>query len=58
MVHEGETRRMGYTNIPIPTILADSIDEVIRNSNLGYRTKTEFILQAIREKIDKVEGVQ
>jgi len=41
------------TNINIPTDLAEAIDKVIKESSLGYHNRSEFTMQAIREKIYK-----
>lgn len=40
-----------YTNIPLPDELAEQIDRLIRTANLGYKTKSEFVKEAVREKL-------
>jgi len=40
-----------YINIPLPEELAKQIEKVILKSSLGYKTKTEFIKEAVREKL-------
>lgn len=40
-----------YTNIPLPDELADQIDNVIKETILGYKTKSEFVKEAVREKL-------
>lgn len=40
-----------YINIPLPKELAKQIEEVIQKANMGYKTKTEFIKEAVREKL-------
>ncbi len=40
-----------YTNIPLPDDLANQIDNVIKTAGLGYKTKSEFIKEAVREKL-------
>ena len=57
MVKLGSMRR--YTNIPLPGELAKQIDDVIKNAELGYKTKSEFVKEAVRERLmelDKFEG--
>lgn len=40
-----------YINIPLPVELANQIDNVIKISQLGYKTKSEFVKEAVREKL-------
>jgi metal-responsive CopG/Arc/MetJ family transcriptional regulator len=42
----------GYTTVSIPDELIGVIEETIRKrSDLGYRNRSEFIIEAIREKL-------
>lgn len=53
MVHftyEGVKMRR-YTNIALPDELAKQIDNVIKTAELGYKTKSEFVKEAVREKL-------
>lgn len=43
--------RKRYTNIPLPDELARQIERVIETAEFGYKTKTEFIKEAVREKL-------
>lgn len=43
--------RKRYINIPLPDELARQIDRVITTADLGYKTKSEFIKEAVREKL-------
>ena len=48
-----------YTNIPLPDELAKQIDGVINLAEFGYKTKSEFVKEAVREKLialSKFEG--
>lgn len=48
-----------YTNIPLPDELAKQIENVINLAEFGYKTKSEFVKEAVREKIiqlSKFEG--
>ena len=47
--------RKGYTTIALPNILIDQVEKIVGNSKHGYVSKPEFIKEAIREKIRKVE---
>jgi len=40
-----------YTNIPLPDELARQIEAVIKTADLGYKTKSEFVKEAVREKL-------
>ncbi|MEK6961298.1 MAG: ribbon-helix-helix domain-containing protein [Nanoarchaeota archaeon] len=42
-----------YVNISIPSVLVDEIDKIWKRSKKGYRSRAEFVLEAIREKMDK-----
>ena len=48
-----------YTNIPLPEDLAMQIERVINTAELGYKTKSEFVKDAVRGKLielGKFEG--
>lgn len=45
--------RKSYVNVSIPSELINEIDEIWKKSKKGYRSRAEFILEAIRNKIDK-----
>ena len=40
-----------YTNIPLPIELAKQINNIIEKGDYGYRTKSEFVKEAVREKL-------
>lgn len=43
---------VSYTTVKIPDTLLETVEKVIRaNPELGYRNRSEFIVEAIREKI-------
>ena len=43
-----------YTSVQIPVKLADAIDKTIELSGMGYRSRSEFIMDAIRRRIEEV----
>ena len=48
-----------YTNIPLPTELANQIDNIIKKAEFGYKTKSEFIKESVRKmliELDKFKG--
>lgn len=40
-----------YATVKIPRDLADFIDDLIDKSKMGYRTRTEFIVELIRNRV-------
>ncbi len=47
-----------YTNIPLPEELARQIERVIETAEFGYKTKSEFVKEAVREKLMKLDGFE
>lgn len=47
--------RAKYVNVSITEELANLIDESIKKSKLGYRSRAEFLSEAAREKIEKLK---
>jgi len=45
--------RKNYVNVSIPSELVYTVDKTWKKSNKGYRSRAEFVLEGIREKIDK-----
>ena len=43
-----------YTTIKIPMQLAKQIDAVL--DHRAYKSRTEFVLDAIRRRLDEIEG--
>lgn len=43
-----------YTNIALPEDLAKRIDVVIKSLELGYKTKGEFVKEAVRNSLKEV----
>lgn len=46
-------KRHNYVTFSIPSDLVNEIEDVIKTSKKGYKTQTEFLKEAIREKLDK-----
>ena len=45
--------RKNYVNVSIPSELVSLIDKTWKKSNKGFRSRAEFVLEAIREKVDR-----
>lgn len=43
--------RKRYTNIPLPEDLAVQISRVIETAEFGYKTRSEFVKDAVRGKL-------
>jgi len=44
--------RKKYTNVGIPEELAKEIDSLIKKLKMGFRSRAEFVTEAIRQKIE------
>ncbi|MBS3162740.1 CopG family transcriptional regulator [Candidatus Woesearchaeota archaeon] len=45
--------RKNYANVSIPSELIELIEKTWKKSKKGYRSRAEFVIEAIREKIDR-----
>jgi len=50
--------RQRYVNISITEDLGKKIDEFIKKSKIGYRSRAELISEAIRLRIGLIESVK
>ena len=44
-----------YVNVKLPVELADEIDRVVEKKLLGYRSRAEFVSEAVRDKLVQVK---
>jgi metal-responsive CopG/Arc/MetJ family transcriptional regulator len=44
-----------YINIKVPEELADMIDEVIKKHTFGFRSRGEFVNEAIRKRLEDIK---
>jgi metal-responsive CopG/Arc/MetJ family transcriptional regulator len=42
----------GYATVRIPVELAHEIDEILKLGMLGYKTRSELVKDAVRQKIE------
>jgi len=42
----------GYATVRIPVELANEIDEIVKSGVLGYKTRSELVKDAVRQKIE------
>ena len=52
------TKRKNYVNVSVPSELIDLIDKTYKTSKKAFRSRAEFVLEAIREKIDREQKVR
>lgn len=43
-----------YVTVKIPKELGNKIDKLIEILELGYRNRTEFVIDAIRRRVEKI----
>lgn len=46
--------RKGYTTLALPNILLEQVEKIVKEEKHGFVSRTEFIKEAIREKIRAV----
>jgi len=49
----GRSKR-GYAKVNIPKQLAELIDEVIKDGKYGYRSRDEFVTDAVRRRLEEL----
>jgi metal-responsive CopG/Arc/MetJ family transcriptional regulator len=45
-----------YVNVKIPVELANEVDTIVDKKLLGYRSRAEFVSEAIRDKLIQVKS--
>ena len=50
--------RKRYVNVGIPDELIKFVDDVVKKSKKGFRSRAEFVLESIREKIDREKKIK
>ena len=55
MYCKGDKMRARYVNVSIHEDLAKKIDESIEKNEKGYRSRAEFVSEAIRRLLEKCE---
>ena len=49
---------MTYTNVSIPDDLLEKVEQVVSGSRFGYRNRSEFIIEAVREKVQQLSKIK
>lgn len=44
-----------YVNVKLPVELADEVDKILVKKLLGYRSRAEFVAEAVRDKLIQVK---
>jgi len=50
--------RKRYINIGVPEELTKLVDEIWKPSRKGFRSRAEFVIEAIREKINREKRIK
>ena len=40
-----------YVNVKLPVELGDEVDKILEKKLLGYRSRAEFVAEAVRDKL-------
>lgn len=46
--------RKGWVTVAIPEELAKVIDEVVQNKVFGYKSRQEFVIDAVRRRLEQL----
>lgn len=46
----------GYRNTALPEDLCERVDKVIKDSNSGYKSLSEFAKDAVRRRLEDIES--
>jgi hypothetical protein len=53
-----ETNSDDYTTVRLPKEIMDEIDQIIKRGTRGYKSRAEFIKEAIRKRFEELEASQ
>lgn len=56
MSKKTETKREGWTYVNLPRELADKIDKLLGIRLHGYRSRGDFIADAVRRRLDDLKS--
>ncbi len=48
-------KKSHYKNIALPNDLIERIDSIIKNSKMGYKTRGEFVKEAVRALLKQLK---
>lgn len=43
-----------YRTVKIPGVLIEAIERFLKTGNLGYRTSSEFVIEAVRRRLEEL----
>jgi metal-responsive CopG/Arc/MetJ family transcriptional regulator len=44
-----------YFNVKLPIELGDEVDKILEKKLLGYRSRAEFVAEAVRDKLIQIK---
>ncbi len=53
-----DTKREGWTYVNLPKELADKIDKLLESRTHGYRSRGDFIADAVRRRLDELRSTK
>lgn len=57
-MHSNNEERKMYDTIKMPHELILRIEKLVSSSEMGYRNRSEFIIEAVREKIQQIAKME
>ncbi len=48
----------GYANISVPEELLKEVEKVVNEKILGYRSPSEFVIEAVRKRVEEIERLK
>jgi len=48
----------GYSNVSIPTELFKEVEKIVKDKFLGYRSASEFVIEAVRRRVEEIEKLK
>lgn len=53
----GESKKKGHITVKIPTELIEEIDTLIKSQRFGFRSRGEFVKEAVRKLLDHYRSI-
>jgi metal-responsive CopG/Arc/MetJ family transcriptional regulator len=55
-IYDTHMTREGYLGVSLPDSIVKAVDTIVEGKKEGYTSRAEFVKQAIREKLKRMEG--
>ncbi len=57
-VFENKMPYKGYRSVSLPKELLDEVRKIVEDKRYGYRSIAEFIVEAIRKRLEEIEKLE